>query len=380
MRLFGQLSGTHKFRYTADVKLALNSIHIFMTANTHPTALIASNAPIAANVNLQSFNTFGIAVHAKRLVSIDSVESLRSILLAEKDNSPRLILGGGSNILLTQDFPGLVMRMRIMGKRIVSRDDAATLVEAGAGENWHEFVRWTLDHGLAGLENLSLIPGTVGAAPIQNIGAYGVEMKDTFHSLMAMNVTDGSLEKFDRDDCEFAYRDSVFKGNLTDRYAITHVTFRLPNAVNLHLDYGELRAELSRINISEPIPLDVSNAVINIRQRKLPDPVVIGNVGSFFKNPIVAREVLTRIQAQHPQMPHYAAPDDKVKLAAGWLIERCGWKGKSIGRAGVHDQHALVLVNRGGATGAELLTLARTIQASVLEKFAVELESEPVIV
>jgi UDP-N-acetylmuramate dehydrogenase len=335
---------------------------------------------IAAHFNLQSYNTFGLTAHAKRFVSIDSIELLRSVLLAEEKNSQRFILGGGSNILLTQDFPGLVMRMEIMGKRIVFRDDSVTIVEAGAGENWHEFVRWTLNQGLTGLENLSLIPGSVGAAPIQNIGAYGVEMKYAFHSLTAMDVSDGSLKTFDREDCKFAYRDSVFKGIFKDRYVITKVSFRLPRLAPLHLDYGELRAELLRMNISEPQPLDVSNAVCSIRKRKLPDPAVMGNAGSFFKNPIVEHHVLTRIQMHHPQAPHYAAPDNKVKLAAGWLIEQCGWKGKSIGHAGVHEQHALVLVNLGGATGAELLALARAIQASVLEKFDVALEPEPIII
>lgn len=330
--------------------------------------------------DLERLNTFGIAAHAKRFVAIDDVALLRAILLAEKESSPHLILGGGSNILLTQDFPGLVMRMQIMGKRIVSHDGHATLVEAGAGENWHEFVRWTLDQGLAGLENLSLIPGTVGAAPIQNIGAYGVEMKDTFHSLTAIDVSDGALKIFNRDDCEFAYRDSVFKSKFKDRYAITHVTFRLPTVAKLHLDYGEVRAELERMNISAPGPRDVSDAVCNIRRRKLPDPAVIGNAGSFFKNPIVSQDQLDHIQRNHTTVPNYPASQGNVKLAAGWLIEHCGWKGKSLGNAGVHEQHALVLVNRGGASGAELLALACAIQNSVREKFSVELEPEPVIV
>ena len=340
----------------------------------------ATSAPIAAHVNLQSFNTFGIAAHAKRFIAIDSTESLRSILLADKDDTPRFILGGGSNILLTRDFPGLVMRIQVMGKRVVSRDEEATLVESGAGENWNEFVRWTLDQDLAGLENLSLIPGMVGAAPIQNIGAYGVEMKDTFHSLTAMDVCDGSLKTFNRDDCEFAYRDSVFKRELKDRYIITSVTFRLPHGAKRHLDYGDIRTELNRVSCENPSAREVSDAICAIRRRKLPDPAVIGNAGSFFKNPMVEREVLARIQSKHDTLPHYPASDGKVKLAAGWLIEQCGWKGKSLGRAGVHEQHALVLVNRGGATGLEILALARAIQHSVREQFQVELEPEPVLV
>ena len=336
--------------------------------------------PIRHNVDLTPFNTFAVAARARSYAEIRDAEQLRAALQSRNLTEPLLILGGGSNLLLTQDFPGLALHIKLLGTKIVAQDNEATYVEAAAGENWHNFVRWTLDQQLAGLENLSLIPGTVGATPIQNIGAYGVEMKNVFHSLQALDVADASVRTFDRAACEFAYRDSVFKRHLKDRYVITSVTLRLPRAVKLHLDYGEVRTELDRSACPTPTARDVSDAVCSIRRRKLPDPAVIGNAGSFFKNPIVDGDVLARIQANHRKVPHYPAPGGKVKLAAGWLIEQCGWKGKSLGRAGVHEQHALVLVNRGGATGAEVLALARAIQTSVREKFSIALEAEPVIV
>jgi UDP-N-acetylmuramate dehydrogenase len=335
---------------------------------------------IQNNVDLTPFNTFGVAARARSYAEIRDIEQLRAALQSRDTTQPLLILGGGSNLLLTQDFPGLALHIKLFGTHIVEQDADATYVEAAAGENWHEFVRGTLDRGLAGLENLSLIPGTIGATPIQNIGAYGVEMKDIFHSLQAMSIADGNTRTFDRAACAFAYRDSVFKGTLKDSCVITSVTFRLPRAAKLHLDYGELRDELARMACTAPAPRDVSDAVCNIRRRKLPDPAVIGNAGSFFKNPIVESNVLARLQAHHDKVPNYPARDGKVKLAAGWLIEQCGWKGKSLGRAGVHEQHALVLVNRGGASGAEILALARAIQDSVREQFSIELEPEPVIV
>ena len=335
---------------------------------------------LQSDVDLTSFNTFGVAARARYFARINDAEELRAVLLSRDVAQRLLILGGGSNLLLTQDFPGLVLHINLLGKRIVARESDATLVEVAAGENWHEFVCWTLQQHLAGLENLSLIPGAAGAAPIQNIGAYGVEMKDLFYSLRAMDIDDGRMRTFDRAACNFAYRDSVFKRELKDRYVILSVTFRLPDAAKLHLDYGELGAELTRMGKSAPTAQDVSDAVCNIRRRKLPDPAVIGNAGSFFKNPIVDGEILSRLQASHDNVPHFPVPDGKIKLAAGWLIEQCGWKGKSLGRAGVHEKHALVLVNRGGASGQEILELARAIQASVREKFAIDLEPEPVIV
>ena len=336
-------------------------------------------ALIQHNVSLTPFNTFGVAARTRSYAEIRDIEQLRAALQSRDSTEPLLILGGGSNLLLTQDFPGLALHIKLLGTKIVAQDNEATYVEAAAGENWHNFVRWTLDQPLAGLENLSLIPGTVGATPIQNIGAYGVEMKNVFHSLQALDVADASVRTFDRAACEFAYRDSVFKRALKDRYVITNVTFRLPRAVKLHLDYGEVRAELDRIDCAAPTARDVSDAVCAIRQRKLPNPAVIGNAGSFFKNPIVSSDVLAQLEMSNKKIPNYPAPDGNVKLAAGWLIEQCGWKGKALGRAGVHEQHALVLVNRGGATGAEILALSRAIQSSVRGKFLIELEPEPVI-
>jgi len=282
--------------------------------------------------------------------------------------------------LLTKDFPGVVIRMELIGRSIRRGDDDATYVEAAAGENWHEFVLWTLSQQLAGLENLSLIPGSVGATPIQNIGAYGVEMKEKFHALQAVDSLTGELRRFDQEACKFAYRDSVFKHELKDRAIITSVTFRLPYDAALHTDYGDVRQELARMNVSSPTAKDISDAICNIRRRKLPDPAQIGNAGSFFKNPVIDIGSFASLHEKHPRLPHYPSGNAQVKLPAAWLIEQAGWKGKTLGRAGVHEQHALVLVNRGEASGAEILALANAIQNSVFDKFGVRLEPEPVIV
>jgi UDP-N-acetylmuramate dehydrogenase len=335
---------------------------------------------IQQNVSLTEFNTFGIAGFTRSYAKIHDIDALCEALKLRDPTEPLLVLGGGSNILLTRDFPGLSLHVKLLGQSIVAQDADATYVEAAAGENWHAFVRWTLDQRLMGLENLSLIPGTVGASPIQNIGAYGVELKDTFYSLQAVDISNQSIRTFTRDQCEFAYRDSVFKRELKERYIISSVTFRLSRSAKLHLDYGEIRTELARMGCIAPSARDVSDAVCNIRRRKLPDPAVIGNAGSFFKNPVVDCDVLRHIQLSHAKIPHFPAAAGKVKLAAGWLIEQCGWKGKSLGQAGVHENHALVLVNRGGASGAEVLALAKAIQKSVREKFSVELEPEPMII
>ncbi len=335
--------------------------------------------PFHNNISLTEFNSFGVTARARSFAEIHDLNELRAALQLRDRVDPLLILGGGSNILLTQDFSGLALHIKLLGKNIVAHDADATYVEASAGENWHDFVRWTLDQELAGLENLSLIPGTVGATPIQNIGAYGVEMKDTFYSLQAVNIADQTIRTFNREQCNFSYRDSVFKRELKERYVITKVTFRLHRVAKLNLNYGEIHAELANMECFIPSARNVSDAVCNIRRRKLPDPAAIGNAGSFFKNPIVNLDVLTRLQLGQEHIPHYPAPDKKVKLAAGWLIEQCGWKGKSMGQAGVHPQHALVLINRGGASGAEILALAQAIQKSVREKFLIELEPEPII-
>ena len=336
---------------------------------------------VLENQSLKAFNTFAIDANARYFVPARSDEELRAALGAKEFRGlPRLILGGGSNLLLTRDFDGVVIHIELMGRSVLRRDEDATYVQACAGENWHQFVLWTLDQGLAGLENLSLIPGTVGACPIQNIGAYGVEMEEVFEELATIEVASGDEQRFDRAACRFAYRDSIFKHEGKDRFVITRVVFRLPHKSPARLQYGELRAELAHMGVSNPTPRQVSDAVCNIRRRKLPDPAQIGNAGSFFKNPIVERSVFNRLHAAHPALPHYAAAEGRVKLPAAWLIEQAGWKGKTVGRAGVHAQHALVLVNRGDAQGDEIKALAEAIRQSVQDKFAVQLQPEPIIV
>ncbi len=325
------------------------------------------SVPIAENHSLQPYNTFGIDVCARWFVTACDEAQLRAALAAPQfAGQPRLILGGGSNVLFTADFPGAVVRPAICGRQILCADNDVVLVEANAGEDWHEFVQWTLRQGLAGLENLSLIPGTVGAAPIQNIGAYGVELRESFHCLSAIDTDSGEPFTLDHAGCRFGYRDSIFKRELKNRAVIASVTFRLARAARLQLEYGDIRDELARMRIADPRPADVSAAVCAIRRRKLPDPKQIGNAGSFFKNPLVDHADFERLVAQHPTLPHYPAPNHRVKLAAAWLIEKAGWRGRRIGRAGVHERHALVLVNHGGASGAEVLQLARAIQGSVV--------------
>lgn len=331
--------------------------------------------------DLKGFNTFGVKARAAHFCSVHSAEELRIALADPRAKGlPLLILGGGSNLLLTRDFPGLVLHVCLLGKRVLETVGNETLVEVAAGENWHEFVQWTLTQGYGGLENLSLIPGLVGASPMQNIGAYGVEMKDCFESLDAFELRGGATKRFDARQCQFGYRDSVFKRHERGRYVILKVRFRLRRDAELHLDYGELRAELAHMGIAIPSARDVSAAVCNIRRRKLPDPAAIGNAGSFFKNPIVPDALADSLMQGYPTMPHYAATPGCSKLAAGWLIEQTGWKGKRLGNAGVHAQHALVLVNHGGASGAEILSLARAVQQAVRARFGIDLEPEPVIV
>lgn len=337
--------------------------------------------PLRYDHPLRSFNTFGIAANAQAYLRMDSVDMLREIrrqpALAVL---PRLILGGGSNIVLSQDFAGLVLHMATAGIQIVGRDDDATYVRAAAGENWHRFVQWTLAQGLGGLENLSLIPGSVGAAPIQNIGAYGVELKDRFHMLSAFDFDSGQMLRLDRDACAFGYRDSVFKHGLRERAVILDVTFALPRRWQPSLHYADLAQELAGRGIDAPTAQQVSEAVIAIRARKLPDPAIVGNAGSFFKNPVVPAAQREALLAQHPQLVSYAQPDGSFKLAAGWLIDQCGWKGRTMGQAGVYEKQALVLVNRGGAAGADILRLAQAIRADVQARFGVSLEPEPVVV
>ena len=335
---------------------------------------------VEADVSLQPFNTFGVATRARYLAHAhDDAEVGEALQAAKRLQLPLLVIGGGSNLLLTGDVEALVLRMASRGLRIVSSQGDAVLVEAEAGEPWHPFVQWTLEQGLQGLENLSLIPGTVGAAPMQNVGAYGVEIKDVFAGLTALDRHTGELREFTLDECEFAYRDSRFKRE-AGRWLILRVRFALARAGALRLDYGPLRQRLAEQGVSEPTASDVSRAICSIRSEKLPDPAVLGNAGSFFKNPLVSADLAARLRAEHADLVAYPQADGQVKLAAGWLIEKAGWKGFRDGDAGVHRQQALVLVNYGGATGPQLLALARRIQADIQARFAVLLEIEPNIV
>ncbi len=332
------------------------------------------------NSSLQPFHTFGLGIRARFLAVVDSDAELRMRLLSvTARNLPLLILGGGSNILPLGDFPGLVIVLRQRGIRLLSVSADEVLVEAAAGENWHEFVQFCLRQGWYGLENLSLIPGTVGASPVQNIGAYGVEIKDRFAGLTAMSRLDGHERDFSAADCRFAYRDSVFKQEERDRWVITRVRFRLTRSPVVQVAYGDIQRELDRCGVMHPGPVDVARAVMAIRRAKLPDPSRIGNAGSFFKNPVVSFAQYDALKNVWPDLAAYPQADG-VKLAAGWLIDRCGWKGARRGDAGVYEKQALVLVNHGAATGRELLQLAMDIRASVIERFGVPLEMEPVLV
>ena len=340
---------------------------------------MAHSLPIQYDFSLRKHNTFGVEASAHAYLPVTSTD----MLVAVKSDAtlaalPRLVLGGGSNILLTRDFPGLVLHMETSGMAIVGADEEATYVRAAAGENWHQFVLWTLAQGLGGLENLSLIPGSVGAAPIQNIGAYGIEIKDRFHALTLFDFETGEQVTLDKDACMFGYRDSVFKHRLRDRAVVLDVTFSLPKKWQPDLRYADVTQELAARKITEPTAQDISAAVIAIRSRKLPDPAVIGNAGSFFKNPVVTTVQRDALLARYPQLVNYAQPDGSVKLAAGWLIDQCGWKGKTAGAAGVYEKQALVLVNRGGASGADIAQLAHAIQADVSKRFDVLLEPEPI--
>ncbi|NWL77896.1 UDP-N-acetylenolpyruvoylglucosamine reductase [Pseudomonas taiwanensis] len=329
------------------------------------------------NLSLKPYNTFGVDVKARLFVEAhDDAEVREAIDLAARRGLPLLVIGGGSNLLLTRDVEALVLRMASRGIRLLADDGSTVLLEAEAGEPWHPLVLWTLEQGLGGLENLSLIPGTVGAAPMQNIGAYGVELKDVFAGLTALDRQTGALREFGLDECQFAYRDSLFKRE-AGRWLILRVRFKLSRAPLLHLDYGPVRQRLQDEGINAPSPSDVSRAICAIRSEKLPDPAVLGNAGSFFKNPLVSTELAQRLRGEYPDLVAYPQGDGQVKLAAGWLIERAGWKGFREGDAGVHRLQALVLVNYGAATGHQLHGLAQRIQADVATRFGVALEMEP---
>jgi UDP-N-acetylmuramate dehydrogenase len=333
--------------------------------------------PMVPGVSLKPFNSFGIDVHADWLVeATNDAQILEALEQARSAHWPVLVLGGGSNLLLTTDFRGLVLRVATRGIRVLEDDGQRVVIEAEAGEPWHEFVLHTLELGLAGLENLSLIPGTVGAAPMQNIGAYGVEIKDVFHSLIALDRLNGGLREFSLADCGFGYRDSVFKRE-PGRWLILRVRFVLDRQATLRLDYGPVRQRLSQQGIEAPTPSDVSTAICSIRREKLPDPFELGNAGSFFKNPVVSAAQAQALTLRFPTMVSYPQADGRVKLAAGWLIEQAGWKGFREGDAAVHQLQSLVLVNHGAATGQQIHRLAQRIQADILDRFGVELEMEP---
>jgi UDP-N-acetylmuramate dehydrogenase len=340
---------------------------------------------IERGVALRAYNTFGLPATAHTLVRVASDADVRRLVdHPEFGRAPKLVLGAGSNLILTRDPEAVVVRVEVMGRRLVQTRDDAFIVEAGAGETWHDVVAWTIEQGWPGLENLALIPGTVGAAPVQNIGAYGLELKDRFESLDAVDLVTGRSVTLDAAACGFGYRDSVFKhagfGGLAGKSVITRLRLRLPRPWQPVLGYLDLERKIAETGNTAPDARTVFDWVCAIRRAKLPDPRDIGNVGSFFKNPVVSAEQCRDIIARDPHIVHYALADGRFKLAAGWLIDACGWKGKTIGRAGVYDKQALVLVNRGGASGAEVLMLARAIQESVYGRFGIRLEPEPVVV
>ncbi len=331
---------------------------------------------IQENISLKPYNTFGIDVKARYFLEITGLAQLQKVLEL-KAYPERFIISGGSNLLLTKDIDALVMYINLKGKTIVEEDESSVEIKAMAGENWHELVMWCLDQGFGGLENLSLIPGNTGTAPIQNIGAYGVELKDVFVSCAAMEIATGELVSFDLDACEFDYRDSIFKRRAKNKYIITSVNLRLTKKNHeLSTQYGAIENELKKKEIVYPTIKDISNAVIAIRQSKLPDPKVLGNSGSFFKNPVLTKKKLEKLLKKYPDAPHYEVGKDTFKVPAGWLIEQCGLKGKRFGDAGVHEKQALVLVNYGNASGQEILDLAYRVQKEVLDKFAINIEPE----
>lgn len=353
-----------------------------------------TDLPLCHNFNLRRFNTFGIDAAARLFLDVTDNAMLQQV---REDPAlaalPRLVLGGGSNVLLTGDFRGLVLHIATRGIDIIGQDAQHTLVRAAAGESWHGLVQWTLAHGLGGMENLSLIPGSVGAAPIQNIGAYGVEVASLITSVRYYDMDSGDIVMLDCAACQFGYRDSVFKHRLRDRAVILDVTFALPLRWQPNLAYAELQQELAREKPSDPASLadspassptltaaTVSAAVIAIRSRKLPDPALIGNAGSFFKNPVVSAGTRDMLLAQTGSLVSHVQADGSYKLAAGWLIDQCGWRGRALGAAGVYEKQALVLVNRGNASAAEVMQLAAAIQADVRTRFDVVLEPEPVYV
>lgn len=332
---------------------------------------------IKENISLKPYNTFGIDAKARFFISIDSVEKLKTVLSLEQFKSAKkLFIGGGSNLLLLNDFEGLVIKIEISGIDKVTETENGVILKAGAGVVWHDFVMYCVDNQFYGVENLSLIPGTVGAAPMQNIGAYGVEIKDVFESLEALNTSTLEVETFNLEKCRFGYRESIFKHEAKDKYVILNVSFNLQKKGNLNLEYGAIKDTLSQMQISNPTLKEVCEAVISIRKSKLPDPAKIGNSGSFFKNPEIPITRFEKLKEKYPNAPSYPVNENLVKVPAGWLIEQAGWKGHREGNVGVHTKQALVLVNYGGGTGSEIKALAEKIQKSVFEKYGIEINPE----
>lgn len=332
---------------------------------------------VSRNVSLKDLNTFGIDAKANQLIEVHSVEDVKAFCQDDAFQSvDKLVLGGGSNILLTQDFDGVVVLNKITGKEVIREDEQHVYVKIGGGEVWHEFVLWAIENHWAGIENLSLIPGSVGAAPMQNIGAYGVEIKDTFFELEAVNRQTGEVEVFDLETCQFGYRSSIFKTSHKDQYIIANVTFRLNKTPQFNTSYGAIQSQLEANGIKELSIKAVSDAVIQIRESKLPDPKEIGNSGSFFKNPVVDKDTFEQLFEKYPDVAHYPLEDGTVKLAAGWLIDKGGWKGKQFGDYGVHKRQALVLVNYANATGSQIYQLSEDIKQDIKAKFGVDLERE----
>lgn len=331
---------------------------------------------IQRNISLKKYNTFGIEALASHFVEITTIQNLQEVL-QQKGYPKKLVLSGGSNMLITNDLNALVMHINIKGITILSEDENHVILKIMAGENWHELVIWTINHGYGGLENLSLIPGNVGTSPIQNIGAYGVELKDCFESCEAMDVATQQLITFSKSDCQFGYRDSIFKNEGKGKYIITSVNLKLNKPPhNPNTSYGAIETELKENKIDHPSIKDVSNAVIAIRRKKLPDPIKLGNSGSFFKNPVITKEKFITFLENNPEAPFYKISETTYKIPAAWLIEQCGFKGKRFGDAGIHKNQALVLVNYGGASGQELLLLATKIQDAVLARFGIEINPE----
>lgn len=331
---------------------------------------------IHSNFSLKKYNTFGIEAKARKFVAVQSVTELKTVLKENKDEK-KFILGGGSNMLLTQDIDALVIHINLKGKKVIKEDDDFAWIESQAGEIWHEFVIHTIEKNYGGLENMSLIPGNVGTTPVQNIGAYGTEIKDTFVSCEAINIATQEIKTFTNTECQFGYRESIFKNEVKDKFIITSVLFKLTKRNHkINTSYGDITAELAKKNITEPTLKDVSNAVIAIRQSKLPDPKELGNSGSFFKNPVILKSDFIKIHQKFPEMKYYEVSETEVKVPAGWLIEQTGLKGKRFGDAGIHKNQALVLVNYGNATGQEILAVSKNVQQTVFATFGIHIEAE----